>query len=110
MGKVAVNRKEGLGAALVAVEKVAKLLLRCRICEQLYASTNPQLEVRCVLVKELVELYALILNFLIRSRKFLEQNIASENPIGPVAWSDADSLRQVVYLLLFSIAGNYKGF
>lgn len=64
-----------MGAVFIGVETVTKLLVRCRIYEQLYTLANPKPDAHSALEGELTELYAAILNFLVRGKKCLQKSI-----------------------------------
>lgn len=72
------NRKETRGVALVGIEKISKLLFRCRIYGELYIRADPKPAVHEVLAKELTELYAEILKFLIDGKRNLEKGVAGK--------------------------------
>jgi hypothetical protein len=65
-----------MGAVLIGVEKVAMLLVRCTIYENLYLRQIPEVSNHANLQESLLELYAAVLEFLASAKRYLDRSSA----------------------------------
>lgn len=63
-----------MGTVFLGLKKIATLLGRCREYEKYYLDPNPKCTNHDRLTEAIVELYACVLEFLAKSKRFLEQS------------------------------------
>ncbi|KAF3936301.1 hypothetical protein ABW19_dt0208055 [Dactylella cylindrospora] len=71
--QIAVQDQENCGCVLIGIERVAKIICRCRAIEQLYL-IPPSSKTQEALKESLLQLYSQILKFLVKSKEFFTQS------------------------------------
>lgn len=78
--QIAINDKENMEAVLIGIERIAKLLVRCTVYEELYIRSKSKPFNHSSLQDNLLELYSGVLEFLSYTRRHLNQNSGSKLP------------------------------
>lgn len=77
--QVAVSENAELESLLVGLEHIFNVMARCEVYERLYLSANLQSSIQAKgIEKAMVELYAAVLIFLARAKRFYEKKTISE--------------------------------
>lgn len=76
-----------MASILLASETIAKILDRCAIYERLYLTSGSQAPETRIMENALIGLYASILQFLAKAKRFYEKNTAgkTENTVIPIS-------------------------
>jgi hypothetical protein len=76
--QIVVADEENMGAVLIGIETVTKLLVRCTVYEELYLKPDPKLSNHSNLEETLLGLYAAVLECLAEAKRYLQKSSASK--------------------------------